>query len=572
MVVGLILAMAGCVTDEAVDDTDLDGDGKADGANSPVSLIQTNSPFYWAPSDYPSFIASVTSLGSPVRPVPIEDDEALARRLQAWVDRLDAIVRRDVERSMGDELVAPKPIVKVLPSSRTFNAWVSGTVACTGATIASGVPNGNEQTIIRSTQVFHGQETTCVRPTYPDMAEFRTFWGRHKPACKVDDAMSVGGTGCEVVADGAPGDLAIFATSPYIHVTTDLIASVSEQTMVLVLAHELGHYYRSHLSDAKVQRYNFWYETEIDRKKLPVPAASATELQVAYAEIVKGPETVQSATPGRYSPRLRRFLLTDLAPLLTERREPGFVCATARDAIGTWVEPLLAGYGIPTEAMTSYLAFERALAACAPRLDLTSGPSATTLSYGTVLFAAMGAKLPGATYPFRATLADVLTALDGRAVRLDQKAAALLQRVRDNRIGLYTTEQEADNIALALATELGLPADQVIASWLGFMDAVAGVVGPEYRAQYEAQNASCRTLLADSFTTVNGAGQRIAAFVPIGDLSEPHHSACYRLFNFWREQKLRKYQVSTPLVFDSGWDELRANARAISDLAATLGN
>jgi hypothetical protein len=568
-----LASITGCVT-ETPDDTfgfD-DAGGKADGTNSAVPLIQTNNPFYWAPSDYPSFLALEATISDRALPTAIVDDDALTQRLQGWVDRIDAIVRAEVERGIGAPLVAPTPIVKVLPSGSTYNAWVSGTIACSGTTLAGASPTMPGQSFIQSDYVMHQSGYGCLRPTYPDVTEFRTFWERHKPLCKLGDDLAVGGTGCQVEAYGAPGELAFVSTSPFIHVSTDLIASMSERTLVVVLAHELGHYYRSHSSDAKVQRYDFWYETEVDRKKLPVESTTASELQAVYSEIVAGPQTVQSATAGVYSARLRTFLLGDLAALLRERQEPGFVCAAARDALGAWVEPLVTGYGMPTDAMTSYLAFEQALAACAPQLQMTGDPGATSLSYGTVLMAVMNAKLPGATYPFRATLADVLTALNGRAVRLDQKAAALQKRVHDNRIGLYTTEQEADNIALALSTKLGISADEVVASWLEFMDAITGAVAPEYRATYEAEAASCRTLLAADFTTTDAAGNRVPAFISLGDLGDKHHSDCYRLFNFWREQKARKYTVATPLVFDGpSWDALRTHARELSDAARANG-
>ena len=572
LLVGIALAAGGCLGDEPVEGWDGDGDGKADSAQSPVDLIQTNSPFYWAPSDYQGFQASAAMIGLPGGAAALPDTDAMTRRLQGWVDRIDAEVRRDVERSIGEPLVAPRPILKVLPSSNQFNAWVSPAVACTGVIPAGGAATPDTVTLLQSTTTTHGAAAACVRPSYPDVAAFRTFWDRHKPACKLGADLQVGGTGCEVYASANPAEVAFFSTSPFIHMTTDLIASVSEPAVVLVLAHELGHYYRSHTSEAAVQRYNFWYETEIDRKKVPVPSASATALQAAYAEIVNGPATVQAAVPGRYSPRLRSFLLTQIAPLLTERTEAGFVCATARDSLGPWVDALLNGYGVPTEAITPYLAFEQALAACAPRLDMGSGGSATSLSFGTVLMAVMDAKLPGATFPFRATLADVLGPLNSRAVRLDQKAAALLQKVRDNRIGLYTVEQEADNIALALATRIGIPAEDALDAWLEFSEAVAGIVPEAYRAQYAADAAACRAQLDAGFTTLEADGRRVATFVPIGNLGEPHHSECYRLFNLWREQRLRNYQVTEPATFEPGWDDVRAQAGALSAAAAIDGH
>jgi hypothetical protein len=568
-VLGMLAALGACAADTALDDDGISfgaDDGKADEAGA-LPLIQTNSPFYWAESDYPTFTAGWTELGGwELRP-PIASSEQLTTRLQGWVDKIDAMVRSSLERSLGEPLVTPSPIVQVVPSATTFNAWVSGTLACTGATVPGADAGTTEKTLLRSDVTYHGGFSTCARPAWPAATELAALWARHKPKCKLGADLSISGSECQVETYGAPGELSLIAVSPYIHVTTDLIASVKEETLVVVLAHELAHYYRAHGSDAKVQRYDFWYETEVDRKKLPVASALAAELQTAYAEISNGPQALQSATPGHYSPRLRHWLLSAVAPLIAERQEPGFVCAAARDALGPWVEPLLAGYGVPTEGLPAYFAFERALAACAPRLDLRSDPSATTLSYGTLLMKVPDAQLPSTTFPFYASLADVLDALNTRAVQLDQKAARLLQRVRDNRIGLYTTEQEADNLALALAVKLGMSPDRVLAAWLDFMDAIAKVVPDEYRAQYEADNAQCRAQLEAEFTTVDASGARVPTFVPIGDLTEPHHSNCYRLFNFWREQKLRNYQVANELELDAGWDALRQAARQLSDAA-----
>ena len=564
-----VTALAGgCLTDPSDADPGDGTDGKADGnGTSFIGYIQGNSPFYWATSDYAGFTASAQSIGLPVA-TPIASTDALTRRLQTWVDRIDALVRDEVKRSTGSTLVAPRPIVEVLPSGNTFNAWVSPVVACSGVN-PPGALAGSES-FLRGSTLSHSAPYQCVRPTWPGADEFRVFWNRAKPGCTLAADLSVGGTSCAV--DGAqPGELAVLSTSPYIHVSTDLIKGLSEPAMVVVLAHELGHYYRAHVSDAVLQRYNFWYDTELDRKKLPVPAANAADLQAKYAEIVNGPRTVQATVPGHYSPRLRAFLLTGIAPLLTERTEPGFVCAAARDALGPWVPSLLDGYGTATEAMTSYLRFEAALVACAPRLDLTGDPGAHAMSFGQVIMAVFGAKLTGATFPFHATLADVLAALDTRAVRLDQKAATLTRQVSQNRIGLYTTEQEADEIALEISTRLGLAPDQVLESWLGFMTAIAGAVPPAYRAQYEQANTSCKALLDAGFSTTSASGTKVPVFVPIGDLSEPHHSDCYRLFNFWRAQKLRKYQVTTPVVFEAGWDALQAEAQQLSADAATRG-
>ena len=130
---------------------------------------------------------------------------------------------------------------------------------------------------------------------------------------------------------------------------------------------------------------------------------------------------------------------------------------------------------------------------------------------------------------------------------------------------------QADDLAMEFAARIGISPDQVIQGWLGFMKQMPGAMPEEYRAQYEQEYATCKTLFDANFTTKDSAGKTVAAYVAIGDLSEPHHSDCYRLFNFWRNKKLRRYTVATPAVFEPGWEALRAHAQELSDIAGSNG-
>jgi hypothetical protein len=304
-----------------------------------------------------------------------------------------------------------------------------------------------------------------------------------------------------------------------------------------------------------------------------VPAANAEELKRLYAEIVDAPHPLQSAVPGYYSPRMRRFLVQGLVPLLAARTEADFVCAAARDlAAGAWVNTFPTGYGTPGESMDAYLDFEQALVACAPALHLGGDPGARELSYGSVLMAAMElAPTKGVTLPWYASLADVLDAVDAKAVHLDEIAARLVRRLEENRVGLYTTEQEADNLALALATAIGITPEEVLAGWAEFMVAIEKTIPSYYLEEYRKQEggydaAGCQALLAADFTTTDESGAKVPVFVPLGTLDDPHHASCYRLFNLWREQKLQGYVPAAAPEPAPGpdWAELKATAERLS--------
>ncbi|HQP38291.1 MAG TPA: M48 family metalloprotease, partial [Polyangiaceae bacterium] len=351
-------------------------------------------------------------------------------------------------------------------------------------------------------------------------------------------------------------------------VTTELIAALSEKTVVFVLAHELSHYYRSHMSEAKLARYEFWYDNEPDRKKRPVPSSDAAELKAAYLELVGNPAPLQSAVAGAFSPRLRPFLLKGLAPVLIARTESDFACAKARDALGPWVTEILEGVGFPSERTTDYLAFEKALADCASGLVLGADPDSTELSVGEVVLAAMqhAPTGKGVTFYNQEPLSEFLGALDDNARKLDAREAKLRADLQSNRIGLYTTEQEADELGFELSLGVGLTAEEVLNGWLEFSDAVDATVPEYYRAEYNKQNgldtSTCRTALAGSFTTTNAQGVTEPMFVPIGQLEEDHHGNCYRLFNMWRLQQARQIvPAEAPSEMQPPWAEIQGLAK-----------
>lgn len=559
--------------EETTDPSDPLG-GKADNPSvTGGGLIQANSPFYWADSDYDSFRSALVSAYGWSLPTAIADDHALAQRLQLWVDRLDAAVRAQVKQNTGEELVAPKPRIKVLPTASDFNAWVSGVVGRTGA-LTSGATTSEAGEVSDLLYLNRAKTSTystrsVVTPQWPGKEELQSFWNRPYPQCQLSADLQLKGSSCQMGAKD--GEIAILASSPWIHITTDLIAALGEKTVVFVLAHELSHYYRSHMSEAKLDRYEFWYDNEPDRKKRPVPSADAAALKAAYLELTRNPKPIQSAVAGAYSPRLRPFLLKGLAPVLTARAETDFACATARDALGPWVTELVEGIGIPSERTTDFLVFEKALADCAGKLALGSEPGATQISIGEVVLAAMQYAPTGKGVSFygQEPLAEFLGALDESARKLDAKEAKLLSDLQANRIGLYTTEQEADELGFELSLKVGIKPEEVLDGWIEFSVAVDGQIPEYYREEYNKQNgfdtATCKAALEKSFATTNEQGVSEPMFVPIGQLEESHHGNCYRLFNMWRLQQSRKLvPAEAPSEMQPPWSELQAMAKQLS--------
>lgn len=155
--------------------------------------------------------------------------------------------------------------------------------------------------------------------------------------------------------------------------------------------------------------------------------------------------------------------------------------------------------------------------------------------------------------------------LDAGARELDARALALVDLARRNGLGLYTTEQAADDFAVEILSAMGFGPDEVLGAWLDFMRAIERSFAENfdrYQAYLESTGdktaAQCKALLDQGFP----------AHVSLGALEHPHHASCYRLFNIWREQRAHRFATGPrPTPLEPAWSVLRARAAEVSAAA-----
>lgn len=542
-----------------------------------ADFVQENVPFLWAASDYDSY--RQTESGRRLADLPLEPEHPLTQRVQTWLDRLDEAVRESFRSTTGEELAAPQPVATVLRSRTMFGAFVAPVEACTSATFVGSMPEqatrpGDVAMLQREDLRPWTGLAYCIDQPEWEAAGLVDFWNAQEPRC----ALSQGAdgrihTGPECGNVWPAENLGLTSVSPFIHFSTDLLASISEDALVVLAAHELGHYYRAHVSPQFRDQYDFWYEDGAGLPNRPLPADDEDELKEAYQELVRAPKPLAGPDhEGVYSPRLASFLTNAVATQLQMRGEEDFVCADARDALGSWVLELREGEIPAREVLDQYAVYETALHTCASSLPLgEAGPN--EVSAGAVLF---GAKREGpnaaVVMQWGDTLGTYLDRLDGDARELDEKAAKLYRRLSDNRIGWYTTEQEADEIAMELATRIGLTPERVLAGWLDFMAEYDVRLEKRHsserleriRAEGEIDAGTCRALLESGWMRTDETGRREPVLVKLGSLFDPHHAGCYRLYRMWREAESHQYVVGAqPEPLSPSWDELQQLAREL---------
>ena len=265
-------------------------------------------------------VAEYLAMGNPSDPTSLKGpkkflaaDHAVTTRLQSWIDELDAMVRsKDPERMA----MVPKPIIHV-EITDDVNAFVTAIPVCFDN--VSLRFHGSQNSGTRASEKFlalfddghfyggsspEGQspaQSRECRHTKITLAELsdrletlnavntscqltaKAISGASSGGREVDQFEVVANKGCVVTgslenASGA-GILALMATSRHVTIFSGLLATLGEAETVSVLAHELGHYYRPHISSGNGQ-YNFAYDASgFNPSVRPTEKSGTTQLR-----------------------------------------------------------------------------------------------------------------------------------------------------------------------------------------------------------------------------------------------------------------------------------------------------
>jgi hypothetical protein len=133
--------------------------------------------------------------------------------------------------------------------------------------------------------------------------------------------------------------------------------------------------------------------------------------------------------------------------------------------------------------------------------------------------------------------------------------------MRERRLGFYTQEQEADEIALEILANSGIApsvAIDKIFDNLKMAEEMGGELDPN-----AIKYAECMMLREQGWKDAEGK----PVSVPVGDPVNAHHNSCFRAFNMAREINAHRYEVAMrPSTPPPAWTEVLAKMN--TDLAA----
>ena len=529
----------------------------------------------------------------------------LTAQAQEWIDRIDRKLRETYPAQLAN---VPKPRAKVLEKA-VPNAFVAPVPACykvpvklstkaTGRGKKEGhvlieARNGSVQAWEADAPCIDGTENQSAEETVADFVS--SFNAASTNGCKfsVDGGGSlVVGEQCEVdpALSGVAGAdaLVLLQTANHVTVHSGIVAIMTESAFVSVLAHELGHYYRSHPTANDAEYGYFYTEQRKNAAKKPSPESRLEQLG---KDAIKATEAIDGGSnftqvKGQV---LRSDLYFLLGSLVTESKDSSKACVDARKlASSSDFESTMAMFPVDPklsdEQTAAYLNFEEGALNCLDNLNLVGSGESVRNSFDWKKLKSVAANptwpswLDQLTPSSRHTLdtlnkelADkigddsaessgrsvgaVLRSINKKLIAVEQDAMVVLKKAQDNRLGQYTFEQEADDLAVEITASLGFDPEVVV-------DAMRSL-GKTSHGQSRDLSLSyddCETLWKNNWLDAKNN----YVFVPVGGFTDPHHSICYRMFNIEREiaaHNVVPAKLNLPAHDDAAWTDLQNDVK-----------
>jgi hypothetical protein len=471
-------------------------------------------------------------------------DHPTTIKLQSWADHLyDYLEAKDPARfrNSSGEVSLPRPRVRVVTSEKP-EAHTTAATACYKVPVIFSKPPADASPPTEDDLILVGNRgviglfskskvacvdrmTTTVRPQ--DVIDLLAGSG-----CRFDfkgDALVVG-EDCKlsdkIKTTGANG-IVLRSVADIVSLSSGLETVLKQDgSLLYTLLHELAHYFRSHAVLDKGD-YQYFYHRDGQSEHLAQPLP-ASDLVALGAELLKLPHYRTQPIDGQFwHSEIFSYGAYALNTLVIPSCEA--TDSTCHQACAPWQQLMqnkerMAMLGrfpqavLNAEARLIYADWETGFSQCLGAINSTH-----------VDMAAAKKVFWRADFPETAAsdwrLLDAAASMNKKIFDQSNTQTQLLQRALDAKVGYYTTEEEADNMALNWLVELGFSASDAIDHWWNF---AAYFDGTSLQSELNFSRSRCLDLYnAKPRWTENGKPVQ----VPIGSFSDPHHSVCYRIWN-----------------------------------------
>lgn len=542
--------------------------------------VASASGVQWAASDE---VLVKADLGEPYPYYPAS--HPAARRVQFWVDSMDAAFRAAYPEAM-QAVPPPRVLLNAKPEA---NAFVPGVHVCYRVPVRvnpAALPDSRRDAVAfmpDSSLVieFTPQYQRCLPGK--DIEEVLAFYAQQgnrsrncHPVRSADgEAVEFAGNCGDVIPqlERRADQFVTIQTAPFVVVYRGLLELHDEDTFVATLAHELGHFYRSHLTTLPDQIRYFYDETSYDGSGRPMPSSQWQALGERLVRWSSWPFRGHLAGERLYPGVFRAFLGASLQavpiPGLLARgcgSDPS--CAASCESVATrWngitISSFLrdAPWEMTDERKAELLALEGDLMACAARL-----PIPVALGEHPLTHEFLAGRMPRYLVELRkadydaappSTLLGALERWSEFFFAAEEQARSDYFAARRVGLGLYTHEQEADDFAVEALARVGVPPASAV-------EMILRMLKEERRAERwldYADERECRSLRARGWPVEPPFGVGMSP----GIWNDPHHGLCYRAFNMDREMQRHRYpNLDRPVAPGPAWAEILASLRDAS--------
>ena len=499
---------------------------------------------------------------------PLNSDHIIAKRVQYWMDKIDTIYRNQVgEKAAG----IPKPKAFIIDSVQE-NAFVAPVVICIEKpVVAKSFADKSEKvapyepgiiaddSAFMPGSMFNYDSTKFCTPASDTFTPEKVvaYLKLTSPQCNVTYSGSrfiIDDACVPMLGNGAISPrLGVMTTSNQISYFTKLMKTVtSEAEFVSVIAHELGHYYGAHVTYG-LKSFVYQQKGKKNESKRP------TELRIHSGLLADGlaAERITMST-GDFDETFKTVLSKTVAKamsfdniLISASALKIDSCRRAQTQLGNlqkvdfdWTfnkkTPLIS-------RNVHYPAFEKEFVACAKEVKIANSTVDAILAKTPAISLEITAMILAGSYrdliktpkgPLIKTVWDGITDLQKQLDTISARLEPAKKELHAKNLGVYTTEQEADDFAVDMISKLGIDVKSSVNANMDLVKMAAKTpMEPPYDKVFPKEDpVECAKKLNDEWHK-NGVYQ----FENLGALIDTHHSSCYRVFNASREVLAHNY-------------------------------
>jgi hypothetical protein len=519
----------------------------APGADLPAIRAKIPAPLQWVDATLGEVYDDLATTWD--HPTYQDEHSPHTQRLQYWADTLyDELLRTEPEHFNHANWKIPRPRIRIMEHP-SRNAFISSRTVCYRSSLALAKDNGKgregpEATLRINKKgmigLYPAENFLCLDRTQEIIpAEWIKLYldlniGVQGCSYRLDQDTLVFGPECQVGGaspDRWVGRIALDLVTPWMTVTTGMLPLLEhEDELVFILSHELAHYFHAHGALVK-ENFSYFYQQSLDnlQRPRPKPDLELSELGNALRKLPSF--RTQPIIGQRFHSEMFSYFRTALKHLIqpTCQNVESPCYEPCREILKLGENPAFQQNLLPFpqaslkgEALVQYLQYEESYGRCSESLTigLEADPAQARVSLEAVKRIYWKAKLDPlpADYPLSHAIDD----MNGQLLSEEAAQNALLQRALDKNLGYYTTEEEADMLALQWTALLGLEPAFAREFWLKFLQ-----VAPEQDSAYNFAYDRCRNLYGQTPRWTEG-GRHVV--VPIGSFAESHHSKCYRIY------------------------------------------